>query len=82
MWELPDGSSTSVVDTIIIGDQLGGQDTVTRTLTINGTRTSQAGMYTCRATIDIQGINPLSQIASQTIRVESKLSVQIRCVAT
>ena len=71
-WEFPQGSSTA--DTTM-GDQLGVRGTTNRTLTFNRIRTSQAGVYTCRATIDIQGINSLSWTASQTIRVESKLLV-------
>ena len=70
MWEFPQGSST--IDTTM-GDQLGVRGTTNRMLTFNRMRTSQAGVYTCRATIDIQGINSLSRIASQTIQVRSKL---------
>ena len=70
MWEFPQGSST--VDTTM-GDQLGVRGTTNRTLTFNRVRTSQAGVYTCRATIDIQGINSLSQITDQTVQVQSKL---------
>ena len=68
-WEFPG----STVDTTV-GDQLGIQATTTRTLTFIHIRTSQAGVYTCRATIDIQGINSLNQTASQTLQVQSKLS--------
>ena len=68
MWELPGRT----VDTMM-GDQSGIQTTTSRTLTFNRIRTSQAGVYTCRATIDIQGINPLSRNTSQTVRVQSKL---------
>ena len=70
IWEFPG----STVDTVM-GDQLGVQVTTTRTLTFNHIRTSQAGVYRCRATIDIQGINPLSRTAIQVVRVQSKLSV-------
>ena len=70
MWEFPG----STVDTVM-GDQLRVQVTTTRTLTFNRIRTSQAGVYTCRATIDIQGINPLSRTTGQAVRVQSKLSV-------
>ena len=70
-WEFPQGSST---DDTTMGDQLGVRGTTNRTLTFNRIRTSQAGVYTCRATIDIQGIDSLSRIASQTVRVQSKLS--------
>ena len=69
IWQFPDGSST--VDTIIMGDQLGIRATTSRTLTFNRIRTSQAGVYTCRATIDIQGINPRSRNTSQTISIRS-----------
>ena len=71
VWEYPQGSIT--VD-IVMSDQLGVRGTTNRTLTFNRIRTSQAGVYTCRATIDIQGIDSLSRIASQTVRVQSKLS--------
>ena len=67
-WELPGRT----VDTMM-GDQTGIQTTTSRTLTFNRIRTSQAGVYTCRATIDIQGINPLTRNTSQTVRVQSKL---------
>ena len=67
MWLFPG----STVDAIM-GDQSGVQVTTTRTLTFNRIRTSQAGMYTCRATIDIQGINSLSRTVNQTVRVQSK----------
>ena len=70
VWEFP-GSN---VDTIM-GDQLGIRATITRTLTFNHIRTSQAGVYTCIATMDIEGLNSLSRIASQTVRVQNKLSV-------
>ena len=72
VWEFPQGSST--VD-ISIGDQLGVRGTTNRMLIFNRIRTSQAGVYTCRATIDIQGINSLSRTASQTLQVQSKLSM-------
>ena len=72
VWEFPQGSGT---DDTTMGDQLGIQGTTNRTLTFNRIRTSQAGVYTCRATIDIQGIDSPSQTASQTIRVQSKLSM-------
>jgi hypothetical protein len=72
VWEFPQGSGT--IDTIM-GDQLGIRATATRTLTFNRIRTSQAGVYACRATIDIQGIDSLSRTATQTVRVQSKLSV-------
>jgi hypothetical protein len=72
VWEFLQGSSA--ID-ISMGDQSGIHATTTRTLTFNRIRTSQAGVYTCRATIDIQGIDSLSRTASQTIRVQSKLSV-------
>ena len=73
MWEFP---GSSIVD-INMGDQSGAQGTTTRTLTFTCIHTSQAGVYTCRATIDIQlqGIDPLSRTASQTVRVQSKLSL-------
>ena len=71
IWQFPDGSST--VDTIIMGDQLGIRATTSRILSFNRIRTSQAGVYTCRATIDIQGIDPRSRNTSQTVRVQSKL---------
>ena len=71
MWEFP----ASTIDTDI-GDQSGTQISTTRTLTFNHIRTSQAGVYRCRATISIEGINPVNQTASQTVRVLSKLSVQ------
>jgi hypothetical protein len=71
VWEFPQGSGT--VDTTM-GDQSGIQANTTRTLTFNRMRTSQAGVYVCRATIDIQGINSLSRTTSQTVRVQSKLS--------
>ena len=73
-WQFPNGNST--VDTNM-GDQSGIQVTTSRTLTFNRIRTSQAGVYTCRATIDIQGINPWSQTADQTVSVQSKLSFKI-----
>ena len=70
MWEFPG----STVDTDI-GDQSGTQVSTTRTLTFNSIRTSQAGVYRCRATINIDGINSVSQRANQTVRVQSKFSV-------
>ena len=70
MWEFP-GSDIATT----MGDQLGIQGTTTRTLTFNSIRTSQAGVYTCRATIDIQGIDSLSRTASLTVRVQGKLTV-------
>ena len=73
-WQFPNGSST--VDTNM-GDQSGIQVATSRILTFNRIRTSQAGVYTCRATIDIQGINSWSQTADQTVSVQSKLSVKI-----
>jgi hypothetical protein len=73
VWEFPEGSGP--VDTTM-GDQLGMQANTNRTLTFNRILTSQAGVYMCRATIDIQGINSLSQTATQIIRVQSKLSVR------
>ena len=72
MWEFP---GSNIVDTSM-GDQSGAQGTTTRTLTFNRIRTSQAGVYTCRATIDIQGIDPLSRTTSQTVQVQSKLSLR------
>ena len=71
MWEFP----ASTIDTDV-GDQSGTQISTTRTLTFNSIRTSQAGVYRCRATISIEGLNPVSQTASQAVRVLSKLSVQ------
>ena len=47
----------------------------TITLTFNHIRTSQGGIYECRATINITGFDPLSQTANQTIQVQSKLSI-------
>ena len=72
VWEFPQGSGT---DDTTMGDQSGVRGTTNRTLTFNRIHTSQAGVYTCRTTIDIQEINSLSQTASQTVRVRSKLSV-------
>jgi hypothetical protein len=75
VWEFPQGSGT--FDTIM-GDQSGIQATTTRTVTFNRIRTSQAGVYVCRATIDIQGIDSLNLTATQTVRVQSKLSETIK----
>ena len=74
VWEFP-GSDTATT----IGDQLGIHGTTTRTLTFNSIHTSQAGVYTCRATIDIQGIDSLSRSASLTVRVQGKLTVPAEC---
>ena len=73
IWQFP--GESSAVDTTE-DDQSGTQVTSTRTLVFNRIRTSQAGMYTCRATINIQRINPRSWNTSQTVRVRSKLSVK------
>ena len=70
MWEFPG----SAVDADI-GDQSETQVSTTRTLTFNCIRTSQAGIYRCRATISIEGINPVNQTASQTVRVLSSYCV-------
>ena len=70
MWKFP----ASTVDTTV-GDQLGIRATTTRTLTFNQIRTSQAGVYTCRAAVHIQAIDSLSWIANQTVQVQSKLSL-------
>ena len=71
MWEFP---GSNAVDTTM-GDQSGIRGTTTRTLTFNRIRTSQAGVYLCRVTIDIQGLDSLSRTASQTVRVQSELLV-------
>ena len=70
MWEFP-GSDTATT----IGDQLGIHGTTTRTLTFNSIHISQAGVYTCRATTNMQGIDSLSRSASLTVRVQGKLTV-------
>ena len=70
MWLFPGSTVDAIIDF-----QSGVQVTTTRTLTFNRIRTSQAGVYRCRATIDIQGINSLSRTANQVVRVQSKLSV-------
>ena len=58
------------------GVSIGTQSTIrsisTITLTFNNIRTSQAGVYECRTTINITGIEPLSQTANQTVQVQSK----------
>jgi hypothetical protein len=72
VWEFPQGSGT--IDTTV-GDQSGIQATTNRTLTFNRILTSQAGVYTCRATIDIEGIDYLNLTATHTVRVQSELSV-------
>ena len=70
IWEF----SGSAMDTSI-GEQLTNEETSTRTLTLNQIRTSQGGIYVCRATITIEGIDPLSQTTNQTIQVRSRLSM-------
>jgi hypothetical protein len=60
-----------------MGDQLRIRATTTRTLTFNRIRTSQAGVYACRATINIQGIDSLSWTANQTVHVQSKYNVSV-----
>ena len=49
--------------------------TSTIILTFNHIRTSQGGIYVCKATINITGFDPLSQTANQTIQVQSRLSI-------
>ena len=69
-WRLPEnaaGASTGIQST--------AGTISTTTLTFSNIRTSQGGIYECRATINITGFNPLSQTANQTIQVQSKLSI-------
>ena len=42
-------------------------------LNFNPLRTSHGGVYVCEATVNITGIPPQSQTASDTVRVQSKL---------
>ena len=73
VWEFP-GLSTA--DTTM-GDQLENRGTTSKTLTFNHIHISQAGVYTCRATIDLQGIDSRSWTASLVVRVQSELSVHV-----
>ena len=63
---------------IVAGVSTGAQSiigsTSTITLSFNGIRTSQGGVYRCKATINVTGFEPLSQTANQIIQVRSKLS--------
>ena len=66
-WRLPVNAA---------GISIGTQSTIggisTTMLTFNGIRTSQGGVYGCRATVNIAGFQPLSQTDNQTIQVQSK----------
>ena len=58
---------------------IGMQSTVGTTsniiLSFNSLHTFHGGVYVCEATINITGIAPRSQTASETVFVQSKLSV-------
>ena len=69
-WRLPENADVG----IFTGMQSTTGSTSTLTLTFNSIRTSQGGIYGCRATMNITGFDPLSQTANQTIQVQSKLS--------
>ena len=66
VWEFPG----STADTTM-GDQLENRGTTTKTLTFNDIHKSQAGVYTCRAAIDLQGLDSQNWTASLVIQVQS-----------
>lgn len=66
-WRFPDNNtsmSTSPQSTDGVSSNI--------TLTFNHVRTSQGGIYGCRATINISGFDVLSQTINETIQVQSK----------
>ena len=67
-WRLPQNAAG-----LSTGTQVTTGGTSTNTLTFNHIRTSQGGIYGCRATINVAGFDPLSHTANQTIQVQSKL---------
>ena len=71
-WRLPG----NVVDTLT-GLQLTARTTPTITLSFEPLHTSHGGVYECQATVNISGIAPQSQSASQTLRVRSKSFVVV-----
>ena len=67
-WTLPGNS-----DHTSVGVTSRLETTSNITLNFNPLRTSHGGLYVCEATVNISGVPPQSQTASDTVRVQSKL---------
>ena len=68
-WRLPGNT-----DDTLTGLQATSETTSNITLLFETLRTSHGGVYECKATINISGIIPQTQIANETVHVQSKWS--------